>query len=182
MPEELSLPRIFPIAAMLFETLFLLVAISIEGYVLHRWLKFDKKTSIFYAIAMNVFSSVFGWNIFFLLEPRLDIKLKSELISYIFFNNFRNPGTQSTIIFLAFLIFLGTFLIKFLLIKILIITLSEIGGKEEIETSQKQKLYRIEKMQLQDTKLITTTLVANSISYTAISFILVIRNLSIGLK
>ncbi|MEO3703511.1 filament integrity protein FraC [Trichormus azollae] len=182
MPEELSLPRIFPIGAMLFETLFLVVAISIEGYVLHRWLKFDKKTSIFYAIAMNVFSSVFGWNIFFLVEPRLDIKLKSELISYIVFNNFNNPGTQSTIIFLAFLIFLGTFLIKFLLLKILIITLSEIGEREETEASQQQKLYRIEKMQLQNTNLITTTLIANSMSYTAISLILVIRNLSIGLK
>jgi hypothetical protein len=183
MPEELSLPRIFPIGAMLFETLFLLVAISIEGYVLHRWLKFDKKTSIFYAIAMNVFSSVFGWNIFFLVEPRLDIKLKSELISYIFFNNFNNPGiTENTIIFLAFLIFLGTFLIKFLLLKILIITLSEIGEKEEIETSQQQKLHRIEKMQLQNTNLVSTTLIANSMSYTAITLILVIRNLSIGLK
>jgi hypothetical protein len=181
MPEEFSLPRIFPIGAMLFETLFLLVGISIEGYVLHRWLKFDKKTSIFYAIAMNVFSSVFGWNIFFLVEPRLDIKLKLELISYIFFNNFNNPATQSTIICLAFLIFLGTFLIKFLLLKILIITLSEIGEKEEIETSQKEKLY-IEKMQLQNTILVSTTLIANSMSYTAISLILVIRNLSIGLK
>ena len=182
MPEELSLPRILPIGAMLFETLFLLVAISIEGYVLHRWLKFDKKTSIFYALAINVFSSVFGWNIFFLVEPRLDVKLKSELISYIFFNNFKNPGTQSTIIFLASLIFLGTFLIKFLLLKVLIITLSEIGEKEKIETSQQQKSYRIEKMQLQNTNLITTTLIANSMSYTAITLILLIRNLSIGLN
>ncbi|WP_413173090.1 filament integrity protein FraC [Anabaena azotica] len=182
MSEELSLPRILPIGAILFETLFLLVAISIEGYVLHRWLKFDKKSSIFYAIAMNVFSSVLGWNIFFLVEPILDVNLKSELISYIFFNNFKNPGTQSTIIFLAFLIFLGTFLIKFLLLKILIITLREIGKKEEMETSQKEKLQRIEKIQLQNNNLIATTLIANSMSYIAITLILVIRNLSIGLK
>ena len=145
MPDELSLPRILPIGAVVFEILFLLVAIPIEGYVLHQQLKFDKKTSIFYAIGINVFSSVIGWNMFFLFEPILPVGIKSEIINYVFFNGFKNPRTINYITMLTFLIFLGTFLVKFLLMKLLILTLDELGKKDEnIETSQRQKLFRIE--------------------------------------
>ncbi|MBK1986409.1 filament integrity protein fraC [Sphaerospermopsis aphanizomenoides BCCUSP55] len=182
MSEELSLPRILPIGAIVFETLFLLIAIAIEGYVLNRSLKFDKKTSIFYAIAMNVFSSVIGWNIFFLVEPILDVQLKSELMSYIFFNNFKRPSTQSSLIVLGLLIFIGTFLVKLHLLKILIISLSEGGKKEISDSSQREKLLKNEKIKLQNANLITTTLIANSMSYTAITLILVIRNFSIATK
>jgi hypothetical protein len=177
MSEELSLPKILPIGAILFETLFLLVAIPIEGYILHRNLKFDKKTSIFYAIAMNVFSSVIGWNVFFLVEPLLPVQLKSELISYVFFNNFTSSNSQSYIIFLCFLIFFFTFMVKFLLLKIMMITLGDLSNKQDISaTSQREKIVMNEKMKLQNTSLVTSTLIANSLSYTAITLILAIRN------
>ncbi|MEA5578872.1 filament integrity protein FraC [Anabaena sp. UHCC 0451] len=183
MSDELSIPRILPIGAILFETLFLLIAISLEGYILNRSLKFDKKTSIFYAIAMNVFSSVIGWNVFFLIEPILSLPIKSELISYVFFNTFKNPRTQNYIILTGFMIFFATFLVKFIFLKLLIITLDESGKKEEVtETSQRQKILRNEKLKLKNNNLITTTLIANSLSYTAITVILIIRNLAIGIK
>ncbi|MEA5550325.1 filament integrity protein fraC [Anabaena cylindrica UHCC 0172] len=178
MPEELSLPKILPVGAILFQTLFLLIAIAIEGYVLHRWLKFDKKTSIFYAIAINVFSTVIGWNFFFLIEPILPLQAKSELMSYVFFNRFTNISTQSYIIFICFVMFFATFLIKFSLLKILIITLDEIGKKEEIPTTQREKIIINEKFKLQNTNLVTTTLIANSMSYSAITVVLILRNLS----
>ncbi|TAF08191.1 MAG: filament integrity protein fraC [Nostocales cyanobacterium] len=181
MPEELSLPKILPIGAILFETLFLLIAIPLEGYILNRSLKFDKKTSIFYAIAMNVFSSVIGWNVFFLLEPILSVSIKSELISYVFFNTFKNPRTQNYLIFTGFVIFLSTFLVKFLFLKLLIITLGDDSKKKEItENNQRQKIAMNQKLKLQNSSLITTTLIANSLSYTAISLIIVIRNLAIS--
>jgi hypothetical protein len=183
MSDELSLPKILPIGAILFETLFLLIAIPLEGYILNRSLKFDKKTSIFYAIAMNVFSSVIGWNMFFLIEPILSVPIKSELIGYIFFNTFKNPRTQNYIILIGFLIFFATFLLKFLLLKILLITLDESGKKPEItETSLHQKIIINKKRKLQNTTLVTTTLIANSLSYTAITLILVIRNFATLVK
>jgi hypothetical protein len=183
MSEELSIPRILPIGAILFETLFLLIAIPLEGYILNRSLKFDKKTSIFYAIAMNVFSSVIGWNVFFLIEPILSVPIKSELISYVFFNTFKNPRTQNYIILTGFVIFIATFLVKFLFLKLLIITLGEGAKKQETtEYSQRQKSLKNEKLKLQNTSLVTTALIANSLSYTATTLILVIRNFAIGIK
>ncbi|QYX31844.1 filament integrity protein FraC [Sphaerospermopsis torques-reginae] len=180
MSDELTLPRILPLGAILFETLFLLIAIPLEGYILNRSLKFDKKTSIFYAIAMNVFSSVIGWNVFFMVEPILAVGIKSELISYIFFNTFKSASIQNSLILMGFLVFFGTFLVKFALLKLLIITLYEGGKKQEsTDTNQRQKIFNNEKLKLQNTSLITTTLIANSLSYTAISLILVIRGFAI---
>ncbi|MEA5618952.1 filament integrity protein fraC [Cronbergia sp. UHCC 0137] len=176
MSEELSIPRLLPIGAILFATLFLFVAIPIEAYVLHRNLKFDKKTSIFYAISMNVFSSVIGWIIFFLSEPILPVNLKSELISYIFFNSFKRSETQTLIILIAFIIFFATFLIKFFLLKILLIFLDDRVKKEEEPISQRKRVNNFSQLKLKSNSLVTTTLIANSLSYTAITVLLFVRN------
>ena len=177
MSDELTLPRILPIGAILFETLFLLISIPLEGYILNRSLKFDKKTSIFYAIAMNVFSSVIGWIVFFIIEPMLSVDMRSELISYIFFNAFRSNTIQNSLILTAFLVFFGTFLVKFGLLKLLIISLDEMTKKEESkEKSQNEKIISYQRIKLQNTSLITTTLIANSLSYTAITVLLIIRS------
>ena len=131
MSDELSLPIILPIGAIFFEILFLLIAIPLEAYILNRWLKFDKRTSIFYAIALNVFSSVIGWIVFFTVEPILSIPIKKELINYVFFNKLEDPSIGTMIVLLSFTIFIATFLVKFLLMKILIIFMGEGGKKTE---------------------------------------------------
>ena len=69
--EDLTIPRILPLGAILFNFLFLLIAIPIEAYVFNRRLNFDKKTSIFYAISMNLFSSALGWTIFFFIRANI---------------------------------------------------------------------------------------------------------------
>ena len=174
MSDELSLPIILPIGAIFFEILFLLTAIPIEAYVLHKWLKFDKRTSIFYAIALNVFSSVIGWIVFFTVEPMLSIPIKAELINYVFFNKIKASSISTMIIVLSFTIFMATFLVKFLLMKILIIFMNEGGKNTQPETSFSQRYMNIAK--LQNTNLITATLIANSLSYSAITFIILIRS------
>ncbi|BAY14540.1 filament integrity protein [Nostoc sp. HK-01] len=179
MLENFTLPRLLPIGVMLFNLLFFLIAIPIEAYVVNRRLKFDKKTSIFYAIATNLFSGTLGWVIFFVLEPLLPPEIKSELINYVFFNNFRYANTQATLILTTFIIFFTTFLMKFLLLQLLVFTLREDGWKkpEIVETSQRRQLRRaIPGIKLQTTNLVTTTLIANSLSYSAITIILLIRN------
>ncbi|MDP5018159.1 filament integrity protein fraC [Anabaena sp. UHCC 0187] len=177
MSDELSLPIILPIGAIFFETLFLLTAIPIEAFVLNKWLKFDKRTSIFYAISINIFSSVIGWIVFFMIEPMLPIAIKAELINYIFFNKLKDPSISTMLVLLSFTIFIATFLVKFLLIKLLIIFMDE-GGKKtepEIVSSQQRSSY-MNIAKLQNTSLITATLIANSISYSAITFIMLIRS------
>jgi hypothetical protein len=177
MSDELSLPIILPVGAIFFEILFLLTAIPVEAYVFNKWLKFDKKTSIFYAIALNVFSSVIGWIVFFSVEPILPIPIKAELINYVFFNKLQNPSMSTMIILLSFTIFIATFLVKFLLLKLLIIFMDERGKKPETELiSSRQRASYINIARLQNTNLITATLIANSLSYSAISLIILIRS------
>jgi hypothetical protein len=173
---DLTIPRILPIGAILFEFLFLLTAIPIEAYVLHNRLKFDKKTSTFYAISINIFSSAIGWMIFFFIEPILPLDLKSELISYIFFHNFRNPGTQTWLLLIGFIMFFTTFLMKFLLLRFLVLALKE--NLKEIYTQSAEnnrlKWRRNSIARLQNTNLVTTLLIANSLSYSAISLIILL--------
>jgi hypothetical protein len=177
--ENWTLPRLLPLGVILFNLLFLLVSIPIEAYVFNVRLKFDKKTSIFYAIATNLFSGTLGWIIFFVLEPNLPVDLKSELINYVFFNNFNSPNTQGTLILTTFIIFFVTFLMKFIFLQLFVFTLSEDGWKrpEIKDTSQRRQLRRAEGgIRLQSTNLVITTLIANSLSYTVITIILLIRN------
>ncbi|MBE9036681.1 filament integrity protein FraC [aff. Roholtiella sp. LEGE 12411] len=178
MLENLTIPTIFPIGAILFDFLFILIAIPIEAYVFSKRLKFDKKTSTFYAISMNLFSSVLGWFIFFLSEPILPIQLKSELISYVFFNNFKSSSAQTFLILTAFIIFFATFLMKFFLLRILLLSLTEKPWQreEENKTSQRRKWRRFSSAKLQNTNLATTTLIANSLSYSAITIVLFISS------
>ncbi|AFY33823.1 filament integrity protein FraC [Calothrix sp. PCC 7507] len=175
--ENWTPPSIFPIGAILFHFLFLLIAVPIEAYVFNTRLKFDKKSSTFYALSVNLFSSVIGWIGFFILEPMLPIPLKSELINYVFFNNFKSPTTQTLIILTAFIIFFATFIMKFLLLRISLLSLSDkIVTKEEPESfSVQRKSRRLGKLKFQNTNLVTTTLIANSLSYSAITIILLIR-------
>jgi hypothetical protein len=180
MPESWMLPRIFPIGGVLFDFLFVLIAIPIEAYVLHSRLKFDKKSSTFYAISINLFSSVIGWFIFFVSEPLLPISVKSELINYMLFNNFKLPNTQSLIILTACIIFFATFLMKFFILRVLLLSLNEQVAKKEQEdepkTSMRQQRRRFSRINFQNTNLVTTVLIANSLSYTAITIILLFRS------
>lgn len=177
MPENWTLPRIFPIGGILFDLLFVMIAIPIEAYILHYRLKFDKKSSTFYAISINLFSSVIGWFIFFVAEPMLPIQVKSELINYIFFSNFKSANTQVIIILTAFIVFFATFLMKFFILKLLLLSLNETFAKkeEEPQTSQRRRWRVFTNVKLQSTSLVTTILIANSLSYSAITIILLLR-------
>ncbi|MEH1783394.1 filament integrity protein FraC [Nostoc sp.] len=182
MPENWMPPRIFPIGGILFDLLFVLIAIPIEAYILHSRLKFDKKTSIFYAISINLFSSVIGWFIFFVSEPMLPIQVKSELINYMLFNSFKLPSTQTLIILTACIIFFATFLMKFFILRVLLFSLhepiakKEVNKEEEPPISQRQQRLRLSSVNFQNTNLVTTILIANSLSYTAITIILLFRS------
>ncbi|MGH8002645.1 MAG: filament integrity protein FraC [Brasilonema sp.] len=177
---ELPIPRIFPIGAILFNFLFLLVAIPLEGYVLNTRLKFDKKSSAFYAISINLFSNVIGWIIFFFLEPALSPQIKSELMTFVFFNRLQTSSIQTLLILTAFIIFFGTFLVKYTLLKILLISLTEPKKPDpEPQTILQRRNSRLAyKSKLQNTNVVTTILIANALSYSLIAIILFIRSVN----
>ncbi|MBO3458747.1 filament integrity protein fraC [Aetokthonos hydrillicola Thurmond2011] len=172
------LPRVFPLGVILFDFLFLLVAIAIEAYILQRRLNFDRRTSSFYAIAINVFSSVIGWIIFFFVEPMLPVRFKAELVDYIFFNQLRYANhIQSIIVLTAFIIFFATFLVKYILMKVMLISLSDPSkNKPQTEIIKRRNSRRNNKFKWQNSNLVTSLLIANSLSYTVIVIIVFIRS------
>ncbi|AFZ04420.1 filament integrity protein FraC [Calothrix sp. PCC 6303] len=171
----IDLAPVFPLGAILFNFLFFLITIPIEAYIFNNQLKFDKKTSVFYAICINLFSGVIGWIIFFIAEPFLPIDLKSDLITYVFFNQY-NGKVLSTLLIGAFIVFFSTFLIKFGLFKLSLISLREPGQSKPAEPELKSRWSsrRLRKFKLQDTSLVQTILIANSLSYSAIVLVMLI--------
>ena len=172
--------RVFPFGIILFDFLFLLVAIPVEAYILNRRLKFDKRTSSFYAIAINLFSNVIGWVIFFLLEPtNLFNDYKSQLINFLLYNRLNNQ-VYGGIVMAGFTTFFGTLMIKFALLKLFIIALSNPGEKKAEPESEntvlsQRKSRRGSRKGFQNTSLFTTTLIANSLSYSAITLVVMFR-------
>lgn len=177
--------QIFPFGIILFDFLFLLVAIPVEAYILNRRLKFDKRTSSFYAISMNVFSNVIGWVIFFIIErtPIFD-SYRIGIINYILYN--RLPENFSpTIILVGFTTFFGTLIVKFGLLRLMIISLSDPGDKAaepepEDTILLMRKSRRGKRVAWQSTSLLTTTLLATALSYTAITLVVLFRALTLA--
>ncbi len=168
---------VFPLGAILFNFLFFTLTIPIEAYVLTNRLKFDKRTSIFYSIAINLFSGAIGWFVFFVTEPILPIEIKSEIVSYFFFNQPVNNTSWLVIMMTAFIIFFSTFLIKFFLLKMALMSLREPGqNKPEAQIIGRKTSRRLGRMKLQNTSLLTTILIGNSLSYSAITIIIVIAS------
>ena len=177
--------QIFPFGIILFDFLFLLVAIPVEAYILNRRLKFDKRTSSFYAVSMNVFSNVIGWVIFFILEQTSVFdSYKAQLINYILYNRLSN-NVAGSIILIGFTTFFGTLIVKFALLKLFIISLSYPGEKQpkvesEDSTLLMRKSRRGKRVAWQSTSLLTTTLLATAISYTAITLVVLFRALTLA--
>lgn len=172
--------QVFPFGVILFDFLFLLVAIPVESFILNKRLKFDKKTSSFYAIAMNIFSNVIGWVIFFILEPtNFFVSYKSQLISFLLYNRL-NSQVYGGIVMAAFTTFFGTLMVKFVLLRIMIIALSDPKEKKvepepEDTILLQRKSRRGSRKGWQSTSLFTTTLIANSLSYSAITLVVLFR-------
>ncbi|MGB3640099.1 MAG: filament integrity protein FraC [Rivularia sp. (in: cyanobacteria)] len=178
---EFSAPfRVFPFGVILFDFLFLLVAIPVEAFILNKRLKFDKKTSTFYAISINIFSNVIGWVIFFILEPtNFFNSYKSQLINFLLYNRL-NDRVYGGIVMAGFTTFFGTLMIKFGLLRLFILSLSNPGEKKaepqpEDTTLLQRKSRRRNRKGFQSTSLFTTTLIANSLSYSAITLVVLFR-------
>ncbi|TFI55518.1 filament integrity protein fraC [Mastigocladus laminosus UU774] len=165
------LPKVVPLGAILFSFLFLLISIPLEAYILNSVLKFDKKTSSFYAICMNLFSNVVGWIIFFWIEPFLSVRLRTSLMNLIFFDQIL-PSMINLMILTAFIVFFGTFVVKSFILRIALISLTDFWKKQDESDIQNVLSRRQFKMRLQTKNIFTSVLIANALSYTAVVLIL----------
>ncbi len=80
---------VLPLRAVLFQFLFLMIAIAIDSVVLYRnVVELEYKPSVQYAATANLFSTLLGWLVFFGIQPLLPLGLREQLISFIFFGTF----------------------------------------------------------------------------------------------
>lgn len=111
-------PSVLPLRAIVYQSLFLLVAIAIEAWVLRRLLKTDPKQSIQYATSINLLCTIVGWLVFFLfytltsaLPPGATTRFDINLIDFIFFDRWSSE-TATSLIFISFIMFFASFGIK----------------------------------------------------------------------
>lgn len=175
------LPDVLPLRAVLFQFLFLLVAIAIEAIVFYRLLALEHKTCVQYATTINLLSTCLGWIIFFNVQPFLPQDLQAQLVSYIFFERFfYNPWFGSippVLVVLSFGIFMGTFLIKLKGLDLLELLLEKTPRKDK-DPELKAGRFRGRQNQaigFQANSRAYAVLVANACSFTAILFLLIVR-------
>lgn len=173
----------------LFQSVFLLVAIALEARVLYQRLYLTRRRSVEYATSINLLAAVLGWIAFFLLKDLLPPPIKSEIISYIFFDRFLTPFPQSfylVLISTGVIVFFCAFLIKLkglqLLEALLERTPKEQSQPEHISSNQDRKRLkrsvseRVERsVSRTDPNQATVILLANVYSHSAIALLLALR-------
>lgn len=171
----------------LFQSVFLLVAIALEARVLYQRLYLTRRRSIEYATSINLLAAVIGWLAFFLLKDLLPPPIRSEIVSYIFFDRFLSPFPESFYLMLVstgVVVFFSAFLIKLkglqFLEALLERTPKEQSNPEQI-TQDRNRLKRGLSERLEravtrsDPNQATVILLANVYSYSAISLLLALR-------
>jgi hypothetical protein len=173
----------------LFQSVFLLVAIALEARVLYQRLYLTRRRSVEYATSINLLATVIGWLAFFLLKDFLPLPIKSELVSYIFFDRFLAPFPEGFYLMLActgVVIFFSAFLIKLkglqLLEALLGRTPKEQSNPEQISSNHghnrlsKNLPERLERAVTRtDPNQATAILLANVYSHSAIALLLALR-------
>lgn len=111
-------PSVLPLRAIVYQSLFLLIAIAIEAWVLYRLLRTDPRQSIQYAASINLLCTIVGWLAFFLffslvsaLPSDATTRFETNLIDFIFFDRWSSE-TATSLIFISFIMFFASFGIK----------------------------------------------------------------------
>jgi hypothetical protein len=109
-----AFPNILPFRTVALQALFLLMAVAIEADVFRRRMKLAPKECVYFAAVVNLFCVVLGW-LTFLLLFNLSNQMSSDalkpLINFIFFDNW-SPDTATLLIIGCFAIFFASLAIK----------------------------------------------------------------------
>ncbi|NET32724.1 MAG: filament integrity protein fraC [Cyanothece sp. SIO1E1] len=172
---------VFPLRAILFQILFLLVAIAIESMVLRHNLKLSYKTSVEYAASINLLSASVGWILFLGCEPLFPEELQHQLMSYILFDRFfSNSLTQNIavgIILSGFVAFFITFWVKNISLNGLLLLLGQNLSAASTPRPNKRSwpTRRSEQHEQPTQSRARAVLQANAYSFSAILILLLLR-------
>lgn len=191
--DDIALTTVIPLPLILFQTVFLLVAIIIEAMVLRQNLRWPRRISLERAATINLLAVTIGWILFFLIEPILPEALHEQLISFIFFDRFfANAWSGSLAIWLVgagIISFFVTFFIKLegltLLLRLLkppdfqtrTQILAETSGQPETGRIRSRKLRQsqFDLQHQQERDRTNAVLRANAASFTVILLLLLLR-------
>lgn len=174
---------VLPLQLILFQLLFLLVAIALEAMVFHQRLHLTRKTSVEYATSLNLWSVVIGWLFFLLIENFSPKSLQAQIVSYIFFDHpiyNQLEKLDFIIISIGIIIFFFSFIIKMLGFELIKIWIHDHPEQFESNPEALQKRPRLlNRDKIKKTKPkpnpAFAVLVANAYTYSAILFLLVLR-------
>ncbi|NEQ53221.1 MAG: hypothetical protein F6K11_24310 [Leptolyngbya sp. SIO3F4] len=180
-----DLEPIFPFKAIVFQVLFLLVAIALEAMVLRQRLRFGFKQSIRYAAAINLLTTVLGWFAFLSIEPLVEPRLQAQVISYVLFDNLINNTLKPQMGWIILLVGLGAFFLT-LILKLkgleLIMRIMEVwkmpSKPKDLSRQERYNRSRTGTTQYQEaaSQFAIAVLQANALSFSAILLLLVMRS------
>lgn len=180
---------VFPIKAIIFQVLFLMVAIALEAMVLRQRLRLGYKVSIQYAATLNFLATGIGWMVFLGLEPFAPPELRTQVISFIFFNRFYdNDWSQTvgvTVLLAGLIMFFATLWLKLnglkWLMQLLELPLAEDEQRKVPILSRREKYRKARKRELASAyqqpmpNRAIAVLHANALSFTVILVLLALR-------
>ncbi|HAG81462.1 MAG TPA: filament integrity protein fraC [Cyanobacteria bacterium UBA12227] len=174
---------VLPLEMILFQVLFLVIAIALEARIFYRKLRISRKTSVEYAMFVNLLATGIGWLTFFAVQNLLSQALKAQVISYIFFDRLFDPQLSqwnSVIIAVGIAIFFLTFFIKLIGLELLQVVLDRVPERSNSTSKLVRKrprllhgIEQVNKNSPPNTGLVV--LLANAYSYSAILLLLVLR-------
>jgi hypothetical protein len=194
-----AFPNILPFRTVALQSLFLLMAVAIEAEVFRRSMKLAPKESVYFAASLNLFCVVLGWLTFlvlFNLSNQMPGDALAPLINFILFDNW-SSDTATLLIVGCFVIFfasiavkeLGLFGLRYLLEIEQPKSLKENSSQAALpeagleatesptsETARSTVFVRAVRQEPREILIeVTTILIANAWSYSAILVTLLIR-------
>lgn len=184
-----SINIVLPLQLILFQILFLFVAIALEASVFHRRLQLTRKTSVQYATSLNLWSVVIGWLAFYSLENILPQFLQIQIISFIFFDHPLGSSFNQAdpkIISIGIVIFFFSFIIKIIGFELIRLWIHD--NPDQLNMSSNASKKRPGLLNQPKRKITKPTpnpalavLLANAYSYSAILLILVLRFMDLNI-
>ncbi|MDV3353889.1 hypothetical protein D0962_15475 [Leptolyngbyaceae cyanobacterium CCMR0082] len=180
-----ELEPVFPLKAVMFQIVFLLVAIALEGMVLRQQLRLGYKQSIRYAAAVNLLAVVVGWLAFLAIEPLFEPRLQAQVISYVLFDNLINNTLKPQMGWIILVMGLVAFFMT-LILKLKGLELMMRAANEWNLPSKPKNLTRKERYSRSRTgttlykeaasQFAIAVLQANALSFSAILLLLILRS------
>ncbi len=180
-----ELEPVFPLKAVIFQILFLLVAIALEAMVFRQRLYLGYKKSVRYAAAVNLLTVVLGWFAFLAIEPLFEPRLKAQVISYVLFDNLINntlkPQMGWIILILGLIAFFMTLILKLKGLELLMRALNDWKIPSQPKTLSRKERYSrsrtgTTRYKEAASQFAIAVLQANALSFSTILLLLVMRS------